>query len=328
MTDRASETAASAADIKLRGGSRSVGTDRMSEAVVSAAAAPPAAEPERLDVRLAHTGRARSRTHAQRLVRAGLVTVDGVPERRPGRRVPVSAQVAVQGDTHHVGRAAGKLDDALDSFAVDVAGRVALDAGASTGGFTQVLLERGAAQVFAVDVGHDQLAPRLATDPAVVDVEGVNLRWLELDQLRRPGLAHAPEEIDLVVGDLSFISLALVLPRLQQVLAPHDLVLLVKPQFEVGRGSLARGGIVVDPVLRLRAIETVAACAEGAGLHVAGLMRTGVVGRTGNQEYPIWLVPDAARGIDWRPLARALTTDARPAAHATAARRGEGVDGR
>lgn len=254
----------------------------------------------RLDQALVERSLARSRTQAQKLVRTGQVTLDGRIVDKASYPVHAGQTLAVSGDHHYVGRAAGKLIDALDAFHIDVSGRVALDAGASTGGFTQVLRERGAAHVFAVDVGHDQLAPVIAADSGVSSIEGVNLRWFTRAELAAAAsCAASPDQIDLVVGDLSFISLTQVLPRLHEQLDAHDFVLLVKPQFEVGRGNLDRGGLVHDPAGHRAAIERVAACAEQIGLVVAGITRTSVVGGTGNQEFPIWLAPNGDRAIDW-----------------------------
>ncbi|MCD7102135.1 TlyA family RNA methyltransferase [Pseudoclavibacter sp. 13-3] len=254
----------------------------------------------RLDQALVERALARSRTQAQKLIRSGQVTLDGSIVARVSHPVRVEQTVEVSGDHHYVGRAAGKLIDALEAFPIDVSGRIALDAGASTGGFTQVLRERGVSHVFAVDVGHGQLVPAIAADSGVSSIERVNLRWFTRAALAEAAPhAPSPDQIDLVVGDVSFISLTQVLPRLHEQLEVRDFVLLVKPQFEVGRGNLDRGGLVRDPAGHRAAVERVGACAEHLGLVVAGITRTSVVGGTGNQEFPIWLTPNEERAVDW-----------------------------
>ncbi|RIX27507.1 TlyA family RNA methyltransferase [Amnibacterium setariae] len=237
---------------------------------------------ERLDVALVERGLARSRSAAQTAIASARVRVDGVVATRPAQRVAADAVVEVDAGTGWVGRGAGKLDAALDAFGIDASGRLALDLGASTGGFTQVLLERGAARVVALDVGHDQLVPELRADPRVVVVEGENARLLTPGRLAElTGSAAAP---GLVVADLSFISLTLVLPAIAAVAAPDaDLVLLVKPQFEVGR-SRVRGGIVHDAADRATAVRAVLDTASAAGLRTAGIVASPVPGTHGNRE--------------------------------------------
>lgn len=240
----------------------------------------------RLDRALVDRGYVASRTRAQELIHSAQVRVNGTITLRPASRVAPGDQLELP-DTGWVGRGAGKLLAALEAFPVEVRGRRALDAGASTGGFTQVLLRRGASHVDAVDVGHGQLAMELRQDPRVNCVEGLNLRELTLHALGPEGSPPA----DLVVGDLSFISLTLVLPRLVQVLHPADLILLVKPQFEVGRGRLAAGGVVTDPDLRRAALRDVVDCARGLGYERAGCLDSPVVGRHGNREFLLWIRP-------------------------------------
>lgn len=243
----------------------------------------------RLDAALVERGLARSRTAAARLVAEGLVTVDGRPAGKPGVRVRAGARVDVAATDSYVSRAAHKLVAALDAFAVPVRHRLALDAGASTGGFTQVLLERGAARVIAVDVGHGQLAPEVAADPRVSAHEGVNVRDLD-----RPGLAvltGSERRPGLVVADLSFISLTHVLPALTDLAEDGaDFVVLIKPQFEVGR---VRDGIVRDAGLRADAVATVLWAAWKLGLGTAGLVPSPILGTGGNQEYLAWLSAEA-----------------------------------
>jgi 23S rRNA (cytidine1920-2'-O)/16S rRNA (cytidine1409-2'-O)-methyltransferase len=248
----------------------------------------------RLDAALAARGLARSRTHAASLIAEGLVSVDGRPVVKASTPVADGSELTVAGADHYVGRAAHKLIAALDSFDVPVAGRLALDMGASTGGFTQVLRERGARRVLAVDVGHDQIAPSIAADPGVVVVEGYNVRHMTPD-----GLAEAtdePEAPDLLVGDLSFISLELVLPAIAAVAAPSaDIVLLVKPQFEVGRTAV-RGGLVTDPATRADAVARTVWSAWDAGLGMLGILSSPILGTHGNAEYLVHLAP--GRGTD------------------------------
>jgi 23S rRNA (cytidine1920-2'-O)/16S rRNA (cytidine1409-2'-O)-methyltransferase len=243
--------------------------------------------PVRLDVALTVRGLARSRTHAHRLLADALVTVDGRGVVKPSTPVSESQAIVVAGLDHYVSRAAHKLIGALDAFGVDPRGRSALDVGASTGGFTQVLLERGAVSVCALDVGHGQLAPRIRSDDRVTVVEGVNARYLSAEELQR----HDPDadRIDLVVGDLSFISLTMVLPALVATLGDRaDFVLLVKPQFEVGRQGI-REGIVHDQGLRADAVMTVLWAAHDLGLGTAGVIPSPIVGTTGNREYCVHL---------------------------------------
>ena len=247
------------------------------------------AETARADVALAARGLARSRTEGAALIRAGQVLLDGRPVRRPSDRVAADATLRLRDPgPRYVSRAAHKLVSALEAFPdVAVAGRRALDAGASTGGFTQVLLERGAERVAAVDVGHDQLAPPVRADPRVLVREGLNVRDLTAEDIDGP--------VDLVVSDLSFISLRLVLAPLAGVCRPGaELLLMVKPQFEVGRRALPRSGVVTDPDARRHAVVGVAAAALGAGLAPRGLARSGLAGQDGNAEFFLRLRrPDA-----------------------------------
>ena len=243
----------------------------------------------RLDAELARRGLARSREQAQALIEAGSVRVDGTPARKPATQVEESAAILVVDDDGagaYVSRGAHKLIGALDAFgALDVRGRLALDAGASTGGFTQVLLERGVGEVIAVDVGYGQLAWALRTDPRVHVLERTNVRTLQPGDLPAD-LARVP---DLVVADLSFISLTLVLPALVACSAPTcDYVLMVKPQFEVGRESVG-DGVVRDPRLRADAVAHVASAAQSHGLVVRGVEASPLPGPSGNVEYFLWL---------------------------------------
>jgi 23S rRNA (cytidine1920-2'-O)/16S rRNA (cytidine1409-2'-O)-methyltransferase len=251
----------------------------------------------RLDAALGERGLARSRTHAAKLVTDGLVTVNGVAQVKPSFRVPESAEIVVAGADHYVSRAAHKLIAALDAFAIDPSGRIALDAGASTGGFTQVLLERGASRVLAIDVGHAQLASEIRNDASVVTVEGFNIRDLTGEWVSAQ--LTASEVVSLVVADLSFIGLGLVLePLRDSVDATADFVLLVKPQFEVGRGGI-REGIVRDQGLRQDAVTNILWAAWDLGLGTAGIIPSPIAGSAGNREYLVWLRSTGSNPTNW-----------------------------
>jgi len=241
----------------------------------------------RLDVELVRRGLARSREHAAELVAAGRVHLRGSRAEKPAAMVdpaePVRV-VEVDGDDY-VSRGGHKLAGALAAFAPDgltVAGRRCLDAGASTGGFTDVLLRQGAAAVIAVDVGYGQIAWGLRNDSRVTVMERTNVRGLTADDIGGP--------VELTVADLSFISLRLVLPALAACTAPEgDLVPMVKPQFEVGRERVGAGGVVRDPALRAEAVLDVAAAAAAHGLGVAGVTESPLPGPSGNVEFFLWL---------------------------------------
>jgi len=242
----------------------------------------------RLDAELVRRGLARSRQDADDLVSAGRVSVAGRVAAKSATQVDPGVAIVVvtdDADPRYASRGGHKLAGALDVFepqGLRVAGRGCLDAGASTGGFTDVLLRRGAARVIAVDVGYGQLVWALQQDPRVVVLDRQNVRELTRDQL-----AFAPE---LVVGDLSFISLRLVLAALIGCATPDaDLVLMVKPQFEVGRERLGSGGVVRDPALRTEAVAAVAAAAAELGLGVSGVVASSLPGPSGNVEYFLWL---------------------------------------
>jgi 23S rRNA (cytidine1920-2'-O)/16S rRNA (cytidine1409-2'-O)-methyltransferase len=231
----------------------------------------------RLDQALVRRGLARSRQHASELIRSGQVTVDGLAAAKPSLPVDDAAQLDAPADLY-VGRAAHKLVGALADSGTTVHGR-ALDAGASTGGFTQVLLESGAQRVYAVDVGHDQLAPAVRSDPRVVVHEGTNLRDLTLDLVDN-------ERVDLVVADVSFISLKLLLEPMLGVLRPDGMALLmVKPQFEVGRERLGAGGVVRKEKDRVTAVDEVAKAARALGWPEDWRGVSRLPGPAGNVEY-------------------------------------------
>ncbi|MGY3128519.1 23S rRNA (cytidine1920-2'-O)/16S rRNA (cytidine1409-2'-O)-methyltransferase [Agrococcus sp. UYP33] len=263
----------------------------------------PGAGAVRLDQALVERGLVRSRTQAQQRIAEGLVAVDGRTVLKPSHRVAADADVAVSGGDAWVSRAAHKLLAALDAFAVDPAGRRALDAGASTGGFTQVLLARGAEHVTALDVGHDQFQLDVAAHPITL-IEGMNVRDLQ------PGAIAPPPTI--VTADLSFISLGLAIPPLRGVAAPDaDWIVLIKPQFEVGRTGV-REGIVTDPGLRAQAIEQVLWSAWDAGLGTAGLIGSPILGARGNLEYLAHLTATGgANPTEWLDASARLSREAR-----------------
>lgn len=241
----------------------------------------------RLDAELARRGLARSREQAQGLIDSGSVMVRGVVATKAATQVDPAEPIEVhEAQQDYVSRGAHKLIGALDAFpAVQVAGRDAMDAGASTGGFTQVLLERGANRVLAVDVGYGQLAWSVREDPRVVSLERTNVRYLTEEDV--PWLSA------LVVADLSFISLATVLPALIRCSARRaDFLLMVKPQFEVGR-SLVGDGVIRDPAVRAGAVHAVAQAALTSGLGVRGVAASPLPGPRGNVEYFLWLHKDA-----------------------------------
>jgi len=242
-----------------------------------------AARRSRLDVLLVERGLAPTRERARALVLAGQVTVNGTVISKAGTATDLDAALALLKPDHpYVGRGGLKLAHALDAFAIPIEGREALDIGASTGGFTDVLLRRGAARVVAVDVGHGQLDWRLRNDPRVLVLEGVNARYLEPSQL--------PGPVDVVSIDVSFISLTLVLPRVPPLLRPGaDLVALVKPQFEAGRDEVGKKGIVRDPAVHDRVLARVTLAAEELGFRKAGLVSSPITGAEGNVEFLLHL---------------------------------------
>jgi 23S rRNA (cytidine1920-2'-O)/16S rRNA (cytidine1409-2'-O)-methyltransferase len=235
---------------------------------------------QRLDLLLVERGLAESRTKAQALVMAGAVVVGEARVDKPGSLVDPALPMRIKEDAaprRWVSRGALKLLRALEAFAIDPRGWTCADLGASTGGFTDVLLQHGAARVYAVDVGYGQLHPRLRGDPRVVVRERENARALTAAALGEP--------VDLVVGDLSFISLRLVLPAVRDLLRPGGLAaLLVKPQFEVGKGEVGKGGVVRDPAKRQAALEQVAGAARALGFEILGQAESPIEGPAGNRE--------------------------------------------
>lgn len=238
----------------------------------------------RLDKLLVDRGLADSRTRAQAMILAGEVIVGEHAIDKPGTLVDPEAAIRLKAGaaTPYVSRGGLKLRAALDAFPIAVAGTVCLDVGASTGGFTDCLLQAGAARVYALDVGYGQLAWKLVNDPRVVVMDRQNIRKLAPEQI--------PEPIDLAVADCSFVSLTKVLPHLPALLRPRaDLVVLVKPQFEVGRERVGKGGIVRDDEARQAALANVEAAARELGFDVRDHVESPIAGREGNREWLLWL---------------------------------------
>jgi len=234
---------------------------------------------ERADKVLTARGIFDSRAKAQAAIAAGLVSADGLVVARPSDLIPTEAVIEAQAPHPYVSRGGIKLAAGLDAFAIDPAGRICLDLGASTGGFTEVLLGRGAARVYAVDVGHGQLHPTISADPRVVALEGTDARRLTRAQI--------PEPVDLLVADVSFISLKLVLPPVVPLLmAQAGLVALIKPQFEAGRDHVVKG-IVRDTAVHERVCKDIAGFIEDLGLSVLGLVPSPIAGGDGNREFLI-----------------------------------------
>jgi 23S rRNA (cytidine1920-2'-O)/16S rRNA (cytidine1409-2'-O)-methyltransferase len=233
----------------------------------------------RLDVLLVARGLAPTREKAQAMILAGRVQVDGCRADKAGAAVAQNAEVRVEGPEHpYVSRGGVKLAAALDAFSIDPSGLVCLDVGASTGGFTDCLLQRGAARVYAVDVGYGQLDAKLRADARVVLREKLNARFL--------GPEHVPEPVALSALDLSFISVRLVLPAVLPRLAPGArIVVLVKPQFEAGRAEVSKGGIVRSEKTRLRVLAEIEAFGKGLGLDVVGSIPSPIAGSRGNREF-------------------------------------------
>jgi len=234
----------------------------------------------RLDQVLVDRGLAESREKARALVLAGAVLVNGQKAAKPGHAIPAGAAIHVTQRPPYVSRGGFKLAAALDAFHLDVAGAVCLDVGASTGGFTDCLLQRGAARVYAVDVGHNQLDWRIRTDPRVVVREGVNARYLQPTDL--------PEPVDLAVCDVSFISVTLILPVIPPLLAPQGkMIVLVKPQFEAGKSDVGKGGIVRDPLVHRAVCARVRAAVEQLGFQTDHI-ESPILGAEGNREFLLY----------------------------------------
>jgi len=235
---------------------------------------------QRLDRLLVERGLAESREKAQALIMAGEVMVEGQKAVKPGHSVEVSCRIEVTGKAPYVSRGGLKLAAALDGFAIDVTGWVAMDVGASTGGFTDCLLQRGAVRVHAVDVGTGQLDWKIRTDPRVVVHDGINARHLRPEDIGEP--------VDLITCDVSFISITLILPVVAPILRPEGaMVILVKPQFEVGKGQVGKGGIVRSPELHREACARVEAAVKNLGFETS-IMESPITGAEGNKEFLLY----------------------------------------
>ena len=236
------------------------------------------AKRERIDQTLVERGFFASRELAQRAIMAGEVRVGDRVFAKAAELIEIDAPISVVQPPRFASRGALKLGGALDFFGVEVKGKTALDIGSSTGGFTDCLLQRGAAKLFAVDVGHGQLAWKLRNDPRVTVMEKVNARFLSREDI--------PEVADLCVIDVSFISLTLILPRAFELIAPEGMILaLIKPQFELQRKDVGRGGIVREPALHEKAQQKIVKFVEEANYHVVGLVPSTITGTDGNQEF-------------------------------------------
>lgn len=268
----------------------------------------------RADIALVERGMARSRNHASSLIEAKRVLVGGKEVRKSSQEIADDIELVVLDAIEYVSRAGHKLARALDEFAeIDVVGKRTLDIGASTGGFTDVLLRRGAELVVAVDVGHDQMVAELFEHIRVYPLEGVNAREITIEGLA--AATHLPIDekfFDLVVADVSFISLTLVLGAMKSVAPNADFVLLIKPQFEVGKESLSANGIVNDHRLRAAAIKQVVECANDLGLGVRGLVRSGLPGTHGNVEYVLWISSaEPKNGSKWTEQIEQIAREAK-----------------
>lgn len=235
---------------------------------------------KRADLLLVERGFFESRAQAQAAIKAGLVVADGQPVRKAADMLAPDCAIRAESPHPYVSRGGVKLAAALDAFGFDPSGLVCLDLGASTGGFTDALLQRGAKRVHAVDVGHGQLHPRIARDPRVISLEGTDARALTR--------AEIPDPVSLLVADVSFISVRLVVPPVLPLLAPGArIVLLVKPQFEAGRAALGKGGVVRDESVHEAVCGEVEAMLRGEGVRIAGLIESPILGGEGNREFLI-----------------------------------------
>ncbi len=239
---------------------------------------------KRLDTVLVKEGFALSRERARSLIMGNRVLVDGIPVSKAGHEVKEFSRIFIKkgSETPFVGRGGLKLDFAINKFHVPVNGKIAMDVGASTGGFTDCLLQKEAKKVYAVDVGYGQLAWKLRNDARVIPVERTNIRYLHKNKI--------PDTIDIAVIDVSFISLKKVIPKVLEFLSPHgEIVSLVKPQFEVGKGEVGKGGIVGDQTLRQKVVEEIKKFMIRCGLRILGDCESPVKGQKGNREYFLYV---------------------------------------
>ncbi len=235
---------------------------------------------KRIDILLYEQGLAPSREKARAMIMAGEVQVNGQLADKPGMQVNIQADISVRSKPRFVSRGGEKLAGALDAFQIDPVKRICADVGASTGGFTDCLLQNGAAKVYAIDVGYGQIDYRLRQDQRVVVIERTNARYLE----------DLPERVNLVTVDASFISLKLLLPTIKGWLTPQaDIIPLIKPQFEAGRDDVGKGGVVKDSAVHIRVLQDILSFAQQIGLNIKGLTTSPIKGPAGNTEFLAWL---------------------------------------
>ncbi len=236
----------------------------------------------RADVFLVQKGLAPSRRKAQELIQSGKVTADGKTVAKPSEELSENSEVLCESGCEFVGRGGYKLQAALDAFQIDVSGLIAADIGASTGGFCDCMLQKGVKKIYAVDVGHDQLAPSIKSDPRIVSMEGVNAKELDKNLFEDP--------IDFLTADLSFISVTILFDKFREVLKDDaGAVILIKPQFEAGKNNIKKNGIVKDPKIHVNVIKTVTESAQKSGFSIWGLMPSPITGGGGNREFLLYL---------------------------------------
>ena len=259
---------------------------------------------QRLDTLLVERGLAESRERAKRLILAGEVIVSGDTQVKPGHLIPTEAEIVVRQPLRYVSRGGLKLEKALQVFKVDVRGRVAIDVGASTGGFTDCLLQHGAKFVYAVDVGQGQLAWKIRQDPRVCVIEGTNIRTIDVNRFE--------PLVEIGVVDVSFISLQKVLPIVTQIVNPMgDVLALVKPQFEAGREHVGKGGVVRDAGVHVQVLRDLIQFIHGLELSVMGISHAPIRGPAGNIEYLIWFkAGPKASSTDWEECAARVAQEA------------------
>ncbi len=248
-------------------------------------------EKERLDKLLLEKGIAATREKARGLILAGRVTVEGEVIDKPGTKIDLRAAIQIKGETDsYVSRGGKKLEGALKTFDINPKGLVVMDVGASTGGFTDCVIQKGARKVYAVDVGYGQLAWKLREDPRVVNLERRNIRYLQREEVK--------EEVDLILIDTSFISIEKFIPHLLGFLKKGGAILsLIKPQFEVGKGEVGKGGVVKDAALHRKVIERISSFCQGLNLEVLGVTESPLLGPKGNKEFFIYIRKDEERSI-------------------------------
>lgn len=262
---------------------------------------------QRLDTLVVERGLAESRERAKRLILAGEVIVSGSNQVKPGQLISLDAEIVVKQPPRYVSRGGLKLEKALQVFQVDVRDSVAVDVGASTGGFTDCLLQHGARFVYAVDVGHGQLAWKIRQDPRVCVIEGTNIRTIDVNRLGLP--------VKIGVVDVSFISLQKVLPVVVQIVDPMgDVLALVKPQFEAGRQQVGKGGVVRDVRIHVQVLRDLIQFVRGLGLSVMGISYSPIRGPAGNIEYLIWFKAGImSSSVDWEERAAQVVQEANAA---------------